>query len=135
MMRKLPAVEEEEEEAEDPEEDEAKDPVAENVAALRLAGDHPVAGPAAGRDHPGTGQTAETGAERAAALTESVSRDDPERSGCLEDLKVKNKQKKNKTCFSNIVRTIHSSVIIITGWRTLREFSDFRDFCLHFREK
>jgi hypothetical protein len=22
----------------------------------------------------------------------------------------------------------------ITGWRTLREFSDFRDFCFHFKE-
>jgi hypothetical protein len=22
----------------------------------------------------------------------------------------------------------------MSGWRTLREFSDFRDFCFHFRE-
>jgi hypothetical protein len=34
-----------------------------------------------------------------------------------------------------VVVVVAAGVVLYSGWRTLREFSDFRDFCFHFREK
>jgi hypothetical protein len=48
------------------------------------------------------------------------------------DVRKKKKHAKFLTCISSNAVVIH---ILVTGWRTLRDFSDLREFCLHFREK